>query len=181
MLTKMLIGLFAAFAGVAISIYIHFFGLRTLASRVQHRMPAVHKPIVLVMFVVFALHVTEVLVFSLIFALCELAGFGELQGAVYGGTGWFVDHFYFSIASYTTLGLGDIAPHGAIRIIAGVEALCGLLLVAWSASFTYLMMERLWADRMPQMTESDVDQAMDEDAASPAPATNVRDKSATIR
>ncbi|WP_245638339.1 potassium channel family protein [Croceicoccus bisphenolivorans] len=160
-MTDMIIGLMAAFTGVGISIYVHFFGLRTLAWWVQHRQPPVRKPLLLVMFVAFSLHVVEVLIFSFIFALCELGGFGELQGAVYGGTGWFIDHFYFSIASYTTLGLGDIVPHGAIRMIAGVEALVGLVLVAWSASFTYLMMERLWADRMPVMTETEVERERD--------------------
>ena len=58
-------------------------------------------------------------------------------------------HFYFSIASYTTLGIGDILPHGNIRIVAGLEALNGLVLVAWSASFTYLIMERLWGRQGP--------------------------------
>jgi hypothetical protein len=63
---------------------------------------------------------------------------------VVGGPGWFEDHFHFSIASYTTLGIGDIIAEGPIRIIAGIEALNGLVLVAWSASFTYIAMERLW-------------------------------------
>lgn len=158
MLTDMIIGLLAAFAGVAISIYIHFFGLKWLAWWVQHRRPPVRRPLLTVMFVAFSLHVLEVLIFAMIFALSEAGGVGRLEGATYGGPGWFVDHFYFSIASYTTLGLGDIVPHGAIRMVTGVEALVGLVLVAWSASFTYLMMERLWADRMPTMTESEMEQ-----------------------
>jgi uncharacterized membrane protein len=35
-------------------------------------------------------------------------------------------------------------PVGAIRILAGVEALTGLVLVAWSASFAFLQMQRHW-------------------------------------
>jgi hypothetical protein len=31
-------------------------------------------------------------------------------------------------------------------MIAGVEALVGLLMIGWSASFTYLMMERFWPE-----------------------------------
>jgi hypothetical protein len=41
--------------------------------------------------------------------------------------------------------LGDIAPLGPVRLLAGVEALNGLLMIAWSASFTYLSMENFWA------------------------------------
>jgi hypothetical protein len=43
------------------------------------------------------------------------------------------------------LGLGDIAPLGPVRLLAGVEALNGLLMIAWTASFTYLSMEKFWS------------------------------------
>ncbi|HEX2793843.1 MAG TPA: potassium channel family protein [Croceicoccus sp.] len=148
-LHEMLVGLVAACLAVTISIEMHFFGLRWLAWAVQHRVPRLRRPMFVVLAAIFVLHMSEVLVFAFLLALIELGGFGELAGATYGGTDWFVDHFYFSIASYTTLGLGDIVPHGAIRMVTGIEALAGLVLVTWSASFTYLMMERLWADRLP--------------------------------
>ncbi|RVQ67198.1 two pore domain potassium channel family protein [Croceicoccus ponticola] len=135
----------------------HFFGLRWLAWLVQHREPKVRRPLLVVLFTIFTLHLVEVLLFAILLALIEAGGFGRLMGATYGGAGWFVDHFYFSIASYTTLGLGDIVPHGAIRMVAGLEALAGLVLVTWSASFTYLMMERLWSDRLPTKTETEME------------------------
>ncbi|RZA02340.1 MAG: two pore domain potassium channel family protein, partial [Moraxellaceae bacterium] len=45
---------------------------------------------------------------------------------------------------FTTLGLGDITPVGAIRFLAGTEALTGFVLVTWSASFTFVEMQRFW-------------------------------------
>ena len=33
---------------------------------------------------------------------------------------------------------------GELRLLAGVEALNGLLLIGWSASYTYIAMERFW-------------------------------------
>jgi len=51
---------------------------------------------------------------------------------------------YFSAETYTSLGFGDITPVGPIRLLAGIEALNGLLLIGWSASFTYIAMERFW-------------------------------------
>ncbi len=47
---------------------------------------------------------------------------------------------YFSFATYTTVGYGDVTPAGEMRILAQVEALTGLLLVGCSASlvFTFL-------------------------------------------
>jgi len=56
----------------------------------------------------------------------------------------FLDCLYFSVVTYTSLGFGDQVPVSHARLIAGVEALNGLLLIGWSASFTYLAMERYW-------------------------------------
>lgn len=56
----------------------------------------------------------------------------------------FQDCLYFSVVTYTSLGFGDQVPTSHTRMIAGVEALNGLLLIGWSASFTYLAMERYW-------------------------------------
>ncbi len=62
--------------------------------------------------------------------------------------GDFIDNFasylYFSAETYTTIGLGDIYPLGPLRLITGIEALNGLLLIGWSASFTYLTMQKFW-------------------------------------
>ncbi len=42
------------------------------------------------------------------------------------------------------MGFDAANPSGAIRLLAGTEALTGLVLIAWSASFTYLEMARHW-------------------------------------
>ena len=51
---------------------------------------------------------------------------------------------YFSIVNYTSLGYGDLVPVGSLRILCGVEALTGLVLIDWTASFTYVEMQRYW-------------------------------------
>jgi hypothetical protein len=35
-------------------------------------------------------------------------------------------------------------PHGQLRLLAGVEALNGLLLIGWTTSYTFLAMEKFW-------------------------------------
>ena len=87
-------------------------------------------------------HLAQVLLFAAAYFLMRdhfgLGGFG----------GHFRDRFssflYFSTETYTTLGFGDIYPVGDLRMVAGVEALIGLLMVSWTASFTYLEMRRYW-------------------------------------
>ena len=34
-----------------------------------------------------------------------------------------------------------------MRLLTGIEALNGLVLIGWSASFTYLAMEEFWGER----------------------------------
>ena len=57
-----------------------------------------------------------------------------------------VYYFYYSAVVYTTLGFGDIIPIGPTKILTGFEALIGLGFITWSASFTFLEMQRYWRD-----------------------------------
>jgi hypothetical protein len=68
-------------------------------------------------------------------------GLGGFGGQTAAG---FEDSVYFSAVTYTSLGLGDYYPTRGSRLIAGVEALNGSMMIAWSASFTYLAMEKYW-------------------------------------
>lgn len=43
-----------------------------------------------------------------------------------------------------SLGLGDLIPSGAIRFLTGMAALSGFMLMFWSASFTFIEMQRFW-------------------------------------
>lgn len=65
----------------------------------------------------------------------------------------FLDCLYFSAVTYTSLGFGDHYPISDIRMISGFEALNGLLLIGWSASFTYLTMLRLWPMHQARRTK----------------------------
>lgn len=93
-----------------------------------------------VLIVIFT-HVVEVWVFGLAYYLAFAAGgVGDIAGEF---TYQLLDCVYFSFVNYTTLGYGDLVPTGHIRFIAGTEALVGLVLITWSASFTYLELQRI--------------------------------------
>lgn len=51
------------------------------------------------------------------------------------------EKIYFSFSSYTSLGYGDLVPAGALRFMAGMAALNGLLLITCTASFMYMQMQ----------------------------------------
>jgi hypothetical protein len=72
----------------------------------------------------------------------EIWQFGTLSG---DGIPTFQTYLYFSFASYTSLGIGDIFPIGHIRLLTGIEALLGLLMIGWTASFLFLEMRSFWS------------------------------------
>jgi hypothetical protein len=80
------------------------------------------------------------------FIMHEHLGLGSVKGEFNGSP---LDYFYFSATTYSTLGVGDLFPVGVIRLVTGVEALTGFVLIGWSASFTYLTMERSWDQTEP--------------------------------
>jgi hypothetical protein len=90
----------------------------------------------------FSAHTVEVWIWGLAYYVyIEILHLGAFGGIPVHS---FLDFVYFSAVSYTSLGLGDVYPHGGVRLLTGVEALVGLLMIAWSASFTYLAMEKFW-------------------------------------
>lgn len=142
-LNQIIPGILISCLVVGLSLYLHFVVLRAMSAHFGKPHSVFKRPMMTVVSIIFLTHILEIALFAAAFYIMGKVGLGSLTGA-YDSTA--VDYFYFSIATYSTLGIGDIAPDGAMRMVAGIEALSGLLLIAWSASFTYLMMERLWAE-----------------------------------
>ncbi len=87
-------------------------------------------------------HAIEVWVFAIAYYYLHQADdWGHLKGNYNGSL---MDSVYFSFTTYSTLGFGDIEPYGRLRFLVGLEALTGLLLITWTASFLYLEMQRYW-------------------------------------
>ncbi|WP_299263542.1 potassium channel family protein [uncultured Psychrosphaera sp.] len=88
-------------------------------------------------------HVIEIWIFGIAFYWMDITeGWGHLVGNV---NGQLMDCVYFSFTVYTTVGFGDIEPHGPLRYLTGIESLTGLMLITWTASFLYLEMQRYWS------------------------------------
>jgi len=148
----MLLTLTIALGLVSVCFFGHLVVMEFLRRLIDRKEDRLRHPLPIVLVSLFFAHLAEAVIYALGLAFLDKMGRGRLMGVVVGGPGWFEDHFYFSIASYTTLGLGDIIPIGDIRIVAGLESLNGLVLVSWSASFTYWVMERLWGRRSTART-----------------------------
>jgi hypothetical protein len=127
---------------IATVVIIHYefmyrFTLLMPKMNVRHRFR-----IVLGVFGALCAHAVEVWIFALSFFWMHHAdGWGEFEGNFEGSL---MDCVYFSFTTYTTLGFGDVVPHGELRYLTGLEALTGLVLITWTASFLYLEMTRYW-------------------------------------
>lgn len=131
-------------AMVVICVLVHYEGLvitqRRIARPHRHRRGKVLHAISLLI----VLHVVEIWLLGLAYwFLLRWPEAGHLAGT---HVLHFFDYVYFSATCYTTLGFGDLAPVGPVRFLAATEGLMGLVLITWSASFTYLEMERFWRD-----------------------------------
>lgn len=90
----------------------------------------------------FMAHVAEVWVFAVGYLLMLKWDAGSKLGGNFDGS--LLDCSYFSFTNYTSLGFGDIEPFGHVRFLAGLEGLTGLILIAWTASFMYIEMQKFW-------------------------------------
>lgn len=94
---------------------------------------------------VLAAHTLQVWIFAIAFYTMHHAeGWGQLSKNFDGSL---LDCVYFSFTTFTTLGYGDIEAYGVLRFLTGIEALTGLVLITWSASFLFLEMQRYWPTR----------------------------------
>lgn len=127
---------------VAATIAVHYEVLRFTSQRLTHLNIAPRSRIIVILVAALTSHMLHALLYALAYlGLENLGSFGTIGG----DRGHDLeDAFYFSITSYTTLGIGDLYPTGALRMISGIEALNGLVMVGWSASMTYIYMEKFW-------------------------------------
>ncbi|MBO6575023.1 MAG: two pore domain potassium channel family protein [Rhodothermales bacterium] len=107
---------------------------------VMRRVPAWwkddHRPLTVMLGVsaIVLVHVVEAGLYAAGFYAGSAMGLGSfVQEAGMGPS----DYFYFSLVTYNTLGLGDMHPTGALRMLAGVGAINGFLLISCSASVVF--------------------------------------------
>ena len=128
---------------VVSSTLVHYEALRVLSVSIPRLMIRPRARLLAVMFGIFLGHLLEIACYALAYYfLHDHFGMGGFGGKFVDN---FASYFYFSAESYTTIGMGDIYPLGPLRLITGVEALNGLLLIGWSTSFTFLAMQRYWS------------------------------------
>lgn len=138
----MLLVAFVCLGLLVLTTVIHYEVLRGLSNVLPGLEIRPRAKLIVVIMAAFVAHVIEIVLYAAaIWALVRFPALGSLgEPARFG----FDVSLYFSAETFTSLGYGDVVPGGDLRLLAGAEALNGLLLIGWSASYAYIAMERFW-------------------------------------
>ncbi len=138
-LSQLVLNLGAATLMVTVTTLTHFFGLLGLTRLMSgaHVRLRTHEGawrqasmILLVVFGIFALHTVQVWTYAVLYR-----GLGEFRT--------FEQALYFSTVSFSTLGFGDLTLGVNWRVLGAIEAVNGLVLIAWSTAFLMNVTNRL--------------------------------------
>jgi hypothetical protein len=124
---------------MALTVSVHLGGLLGLLWVLRDRAPKFHPHgrvggrIGVILFVVlgiFAIHTVEIWLYAV--AFWRLGAIADFESAL-----------YFSTATFTTLGYGDIVLDSKWRLFGAIEAGNGLILFGWSTAFLLSVTGRL--------------------------------------
>ena len=115
-------------ASCGILLWLHGIALRIAVASLDDPRP--HRRMRLVVCVMFVVHVAEATSMGLLFySGAQWMGLGRLAGETEQFIG---DYIYFAVASYSSLGLGDVRPEGLLRLWTVLLTITGLMCIAWT-------------------------------------------------
>lgn len=121
----------------------HYQAIRLLdryARRALHPYPA----LLVVIGALVTVHLVEIGAYAILFMLAGgPLGLGTFEGSSSASPMGF---FYNAAEAYASLGYGDVYPTGDMRLIASIAPLNGILLLSWSGSFLFSLVED-WRSR----------------------------------
>lgn len=124
---------------------LHYEAIRRL-DRFARRAARAYPALLLTIGGLILLHLAEIGGFALVFALAEgPLDLGDFTGATPRAP---LDWFYTAAEAYTSLGYSDALPTGAMRLISSITPVAGILLLTWSGSFLFSLVED-WRNRSP--------------------------------
>jgi hypothetical protein len=138
--------LLIATALIVTTCVIHGFGMDRMMHYILHRHNVTHggrpRPshklfmAVTSILGIFILVTAHIWIWAMTYKVLEIPEFKTLEDAV-----------YFSTVTFTTLGYGDIVLHDQWRVLSGIEAANGIVLLGWSTAFLFEVMTVLYPRR----------------------------------
>ncbi len=128
---------------VAVTVMVHSLGTaywfrhlirRSTAIEGSWRPRTIVRVLVTSALVLLTLHIVEVTIWAVVY----------LQALPAEEPWAFEQAVYFSLVTCTTLGYGDITLGPDLRLLSGIEALNGIVLVGWSTALLFAVLQRIW-------------------------------------
>ena len=139
---------------VALTVVVHALGTtylvrylaqRFLDERGRWRSRYAMGALITAAIVLVLLHAVEIVLWAGVYrALLPAGELADLESAV-----------YFSFVTFTTLGYGDITLGEGWRMLSGIQALNGILLVGWSTALMFAVVQRSWQGFVHSDLEAD--------------------------
>ena len=129
-----LVALTVAIHAIGTTSWVKFLANRHLDDDGTWRSPNGLRALTSTVIVLISLHAVQIGVWAI--AYRSLVPVGELAT--------FEKALYFSFVTFTTLGYGDITLSEGWRVLSGIEALNGILLVGWTTALLFAVVQRTW-------------------------------------
>lgn len=137
---------------IMLTVGVHYQALYSISVFLERIKTAGRYKVMLGVLMALIAHFIEIWTFGIAYYL--IGNYHESPDQLVHVDGHLVTDFYsciyFSFASYSSLGFGDIVPEGPIRFMAGTEAVIGLVFIAWTASLLYIEMQKHWIKPHPK-------------------------------
>lgn len=147
----MLLFIFMTILAIVASVLLHLGSAQVLISMWARNASLRRWRVAVIIIAFIIVHMLEIAIFAVsISVLINDGGYGSLNGVDTTDVGSLI---YYSAITYTTVGYGDITPVGDIRLFAAIEALSGMVLVAWTASVIFTVMQRIWREEQTEQAK----------------------------
>ncbi len=134
----MLVAMALTFAAVIGSSSLHYEAIRRL-DRLARRSIGPYPALLFVICGLVGLHLVEIGIYAAIFHLADQTlALGVFVGKTSPSN---MDYFYYAAEAYASLGYNNVIPVGEMRLITSITPLNGLLLLTWSGSFLFSLVE----------------------------------------
>ena len=118
---------------------IHYEAVTALDRYMRQPHKRLRLTLIVVILLLVAMHLAEIGLYAVTFAIADgPLGLGGFQGRAVMSA---ADYYHFAAEAYASLGSGDITATGDLRLITSITPLNGILLLAWSGSFLFSLVD----------------------------------------